>query len=62
MTPDLNLDVLEAVRLVLSAVEQLAADSERRSGSVESQKAAGLAHRARSVLDAVASAAIAKAG
>jgi hypothetical protein len=57
-----DLDLFEAVRLVLDAVDQLAQDAARRTGSVESQKAEQLCARARRTLDAVASAAIAKAG
>lgn len=57
-----DLDLYEGVRLLCGAVEQLAADAARRSGSVESQKAEALVHRARYVLDALATAAISQAG
>ena len=57
-----DLDLYECIRLVLDAVAQLAEDASRRSGSVEAQKAEQLCARARRTLDAVASAAIAKAG
>ncbi len=62
MNMNTDLDLYEALRLTLDSVDMLAADALRRSGSIESQKAEGLAHRARRVLDALAATAIAKAG
>ena len=62
MNTNTDLDLFEGVRLLCSAVEQLAMDAERRSGTVEAQRAMGLVHRARRVLDALAATAIEKAG
>jgi hypothetical protein len=57
-----DVDLYECVKLVLDAVDQLAAHAVRTSGSVESQKAEGLAHRARHILDALVATGSAKVG
>jgi hypothetical protein len=46
-----QLDVLAVVRLVLDAVDQVVESDSRKTGSVESQRAAALARRARVALD-----------
>ena len=57
----MNADVVEAVKLTLAAVDKLVEHALRSSGSVEAQRAATLAQRARHTLDALASGAIAEA-
>jgi hypothetical protein len=56
------LDVIEAQRAILDAVDLLVEDAQRVRGSVESQRAAGLARRARQVLDGVVARALQAAG
>jgi len=57
-----DLDVLEISRLVLDCLDQVIEDLARRTGSVESQRAGALAHRARLRLDAIGVAALREVG
>jgi hypothetical protein len=57
-----ELDVLEVVRATLDALDKVIEGQLRSEGSVESQRAAGLAQRARHLLDGVSVRALQKAG
>jgi hypothetical protein len=46
-----DLDTCQVVRLVIEAVEQVIDGEQRRTGSVEGQRAAALIRRARVALD-----------
>jgi hypothetical protein len=57
-----ELDVLEVVRATLDALDKVVEGQLRTEGSVESQRAAALAQRARHLLDGDAMRALQKAG
>jgi len=57
-----QLDVYEVLRLVLDALDQVVESDSRKTGSVESQRAAGLARKARVALDQLGLRALQEAG
>jgi len=56
-----DLDVIEAVKLTLAAIDKLVEHALRSSGSVEAQDAARLTQRARHRIDALVAREIAEA-